>query len=88
MQRILPGLMDLRSALRMQARNPGFLATAILNLALGIGACSSIFSIVNEAFFRPIPLAIEQDRLVFLGRTLDGRLFRGFDYPGYLEYAA
>jgi len=85
---LLPNLMDLRTALRMLVKNPGFSAAAILALALGVGANSSIFSIINEAFLRPVPLAREPDRLVALGRASDGRSFGGFTHPGYLEYRA
>lgn len=72
----------------MLVKNPGFSAAAILALALGVGANSSIFSIINEAFLRPVPLAREPDRLVALGRASDARSFDGFTHPGYLEYRA
>jgi hypothetical protein len=88
MNSLLLSLMDLRAALRMLAKNPGFTAAAIVALALGVGANSSIFSIVNEVFLRPIPLAKDQDRLLALGRASDGRSFDGFTHPGYLEYRA
>ena len=56
---------DFKFAFRQLLKNPGFTAVAVLTLALGIGACTAIFSLINAALLRTLPFP-EADRLAVI----------------------
>ncbi len=84
---------DIRYAVRMLIKNPGFSAIAILSLALGIGANTTIFTVVNSILLHPLPVK-DISRLVELD-TIDAKTLvtqanatkLGMSYPNFQDYA-
>ncbi|TMQ00088.1 MAG: ABC transporter permease [Verrucomicrobia bacterium] len=75
---------DLKFALRQLLKNPGFTAVAVLTLALGIGANTAIFSLINIVLFRPLPVA-EPERIVSVGPIGKNGLGPALSYPNYRD---
>jgi len=67
---------DLRYGTRMLRKNPGFTVVAVLTLALGIGANTAIFSVVESVMFRPLPFP-DADQIVRVYSTQDGHRVGG-----------
>ena len=78
-------LQDLRYAVRSFSKAPGFTAVAIIVLALGIGANSATFTVVNALMFRPVPSQGEGIVGLFRYDRSTPDSYRAFAYPDYTE---
>lgn len=76
---------DLRYAVRMLFKKPGFTALAMLALTLGIGANTAVFSVVNAVLLRPLPYE-DSDRLMWLSETGEQVANRFISYPNFLDW--
>ena len=80
-------LSDLRYAARTLLRNPGFTAVAVVTLALGIGANTAIFSVVDGVLLRPAPVE-DVDRLIMVWETdrNSGTTREPASFPDYIDF--
>src|SRR5216110_1871743 len=79
-------IQDFRFAFRQLIKAPGFTFAAVLVLALGIGANTAVFSLVNTLFFAPPAYARPHDLVqLFSQDKKDPKKFRGFSYPTYRD---
>ena len=75
---------DLRFALRQLRKTPGMALLAILTLALGVGANTAIFTVIESVLLRPLPYA-HSDRLVYIGPRSDKPDFGATSWLNYRD---
>jgi putative ABC transport system permease protein len=81
---------DLKYAIRQLRKNPGYASTTILILALGIGATTGVFSLVNAVLLRPLPFP-QPNRLMWISQqdhSLPGMAAESLSYPDYFDWRA
>src|SRR3954447_20837589 len=81
MNTFLPGI-------RVLARKPGFTAAAVVVLALGIGANTAIFSLINAFLLKPLVIRNADELVGLYSRNTTNANYRAFSYPNYADLRA
>src|SRR5436309_9442532 len=80
-------LQDVRFGMRMLAKNPGFTAVVVITLALGIGANTTVFTLVNAVLFKGLPFEHAERVMHLSGNNLSkGRNRIGVSYPDFADW--
>ena len=81
-------LQDIRHGARLLWKSPGFTLMAVLTLALGIGANSALFSVVNAFMLRPLPVSHPEQLMVLANSHPENDKPHNISYPDFLDYRA
>jgi predicted permease len=80
----MPVFGDIRYAIRVLAKSPLFAVTAVVSLALGVAASTSIFSLADALLLRPLPGIANPETVIDIGRNVRGEGFDNFGYPMFV----
>jgi MacB-like periplasmic core domain len=78
-------LQDVRYGLRMLVKNPGLTAVGAISLSLGMGANTTIFSLINAALLRPLPVERPDELVMIYTSDFSGPVHGSSSYPDYLD---